>query len=518
MVIIAAARVGGILANWEYPYEFVQENLAIELNVIHEAFRAGVRRLIFLGSSCIYPKLAPQPLKEEYLLTGPLEETNRAYAIAKIAGIELCRSLNREYGTDYLSLMPTNLYGPGDNFDLETSHLVPALIRKFHEAKAAGRRRPGAGERRTGACGHSGAPARPGARCSSWTIWPHAVCLLLEGEELERRPRRTAQRRHRRRRTPSPSWPRWSPGGGLRRARSNWDASKPDGTPQKLMDVSRIRNLGWEADNGLPRASRATYEWFLRTSPPYRMGGRRAHRRRDVSKTALITGVTGQDGAYLSEYLLDKGYIVHGIKRRSSLINTDRVDHLYHDPHLTGRALLPPLRRHDRRHQPHPHHPGDPAGRDLQPGRPVARAGVVRDAGVHRQLRRPGHAAAAGGHPHPGDGEEVPLLSGLHLRALRQRRRDPQSETTPFSPRSPYAAAKLYAYWITVNYREAYGLHASNGILFNHESPIRGETFVTRKITRAVARIALGIQDVVYLGNLDSRRDWGHARDYVRAM
>ena len=135
VVILAAAKVGGILANWEQPYEFIDVNLAIELNVIAEALRAGVERLIFLGSSCIYPREAPQPIREEYLLTGPLEETNRAYAIAKIAGIELCRSLNREYGTDYLSLMPTNLYGPGDNFDLRTSHVLPALIRKFHEAK-----------------------------------------------------------------------------------------------------------------------------------------------------------------------------------------------------------------------------------------------------------------------------------------------------------------------------------------------------------------------------------------------
>ena len=172
-MILAAARVGGILANWEYPYEFVQENLAIELNVIHEAFRAGVKRLIFLGSSCIYPKLAPQPLKEEYLLTGPLEETNRPYAIAKIAGIELCRSLNREYGTEYLSLMPTNLYGPGDNFDLETSHLVPALIRKFHEAKAGWRpQRGGTAADAALAGGHSGAPARRAASCSTWTTWP----------------------------------------------------------------------------------------------------------------------------------------------------------------------------------------------------------------------------------------------------------------------------------------------------------------------------------------------------------
>ena len=135
VVIIAAAKVGGIMANWEQPWEFIHQNLMIEANVIDAAFRHGVKRLIFLGSSCIYPREAPQPLKEEYLLTGPLEETNRAYAIAKIAGIELCRSLNREYGTDYLSLMPTNLYGPGDNFDLRTSHVLPALIRKFHEAK-----------------------------------------------------------------------------------------------------------------------------------------------------------------------------------------------------------------------------------------------------------------------------------------------------------------------------------------------------------------------------------------------
>ncbi|HJW74091.1 MAG TPA: GDP-L-fucose synthase, partial [Thermoleophilia bacterium] len=134
-VIVAAAKVGGILANSREPYEFIAVNLSIEVNVIGAAFRSGVQKLIFLGSSCIYPRLAPQPLREEYLLTGPLEETNRPYAIAKIAGIELCRSLNREYGTDFLSLMPTNLYGPGDSFDLQSSHVVPAMIRKFHEAK-----------------------------------------------------------------------------------------------------------------------------------------------------------------------------------------------------------------------------------------------------------------------------------------------------------------------------------------------------------------------------------------------
>ena len=155
-VIDAAAKVGGIIANWEQPWEFVEQNLLIELNLIGQAFRHEVRRLVFLGSSCIYPREAPQPLREEYLLTGPLEETNRAYAIAKIAGIELCRSLNREYGTDYLSLMPTNLYGPGDNFDLTSSHVLPAMIRKFHDAKARGERSP------------SGAAARRAASSSTW--------------------------------------------------------------------------------------------------------------------------------------------------------------------------------------------------------------------------------------------------------------------------------------------------------------------------------------------------------------
>jgi GDP-L-fucose synthase len=253
VVIIAAARVGGILANWEHPYEFVRENLAIELNTIHEAFRAGVQRLIFLGSSCIYPKLAPQPLKEEYLLTGPLEETNRAYAIAKIAGIEMCRSLNREYGREYISLMPTNLYGPGDNFDLETSHLLPALIRKFHEAKHGGADSPPVTLWGTG---------KPRRELLYVDDLADAVCLVLEVAD-------------------------WSgvPDGLLNVGTSDdvtiaeladlvagivgydgpveWDTAKPDGTPRKLLDTSRIRSLGWRASTDLPIGIRRTYEWFL---------------------------------------------------------------------------------------------------------------------------------------------------------------------------------------------------------------------------------------------------------------
>jgi GDP-L-fucose synthase len=264
VVIVAAARVGGIMANWEYPWEFVAENLAIELNAVGEAFRSGVRRLIFLGSSCIYPKLAPQPLREEYLLTGPLEETNRAYAIAKIAGIEMCRSLNREYGTDYLSLMPTNLYGPGDNFDLETSHLLPALIRKFHEAKVA---RAAAGLGPTNV--PDGGPAvtlwgtgRPRREMLFVDDLADAVCLMLEGE----------------------SW-RDVPDGLLNVGTGqdatiselasivaevvgydgvvHWDSARPDGTPQKLMDISRISDIGWRPTTNLRDGIARTYSWFL---------------------------------------------------------------------------------------------------------------------------------------------------------------------------------------------------------------------------------------------------------------
>ena len=266
VVVVAAAKVGGILANWEQPWEFVYQNLQIETNVIGEAHAAGARKLIFLGSSCIYPREAPQPLREEYLLTGPLEETNRAYAVAKIAGIELCRSLNREYGADCLSLMPTNLYGPGDNFDLETSHVLPALIRKFHEGKAGGAGQAGSG-------GEAGGrePARPvrlwgtGAPRREFLYVDdvgRAVVFCLEhvhaadvpdgmlnvgcGEDLTIRELAALVRR-----VVGYDGP------------VEWDTSKPDGTPRKLMDVSRLRGLGWAPTVGLEEGIGRAYEWYL---------------------------------------------------------------------------------------------------------------------------------------------------------------------------------------------------------------------------------------------------------------
>jgi GDPmannose 4,6-dehydratase len=235
-------------------------------------------------------------------------------------------------------------------------------------------------------------------------------------------------------------------------------------------------------------------------------------------KVALITGVTGQDGAYLSEFLLNKGYIVHGIKRRASQFNTDRIDHLYQDPHVENRNFIL--------------HYGDMTDssnlirlvKDIQPDEIYNLAAMSH---VQVSFETPEYTGNADGLG------TLRILEAIRLLGLEKKTKFyqastselygkvqevPQSETTPFYPRSPYAIAKIYAYWITVNYREAYGMFACNGILFNHESPVRGETFVTRKISRAAARIALGLQDKLYLGNLDAQRDWGHAKDYVRMM
>ena len=235
-------------------------------------------------------------------------------------------------------------------------------------------------------------------------------------------------------------------------------------------------------------------------------------------KVAFITGVTGQDGAYLSEFLLNKGYQVHGMKRRSSLFNTDRIDHLYEDPHVENRNFFL--------------HYGDMTDstniirliKEIQPDEIYNLAAMSHVAVSFETPEYTANADALG---------TLRILDAVKLLGLEKKTRIyqastselygkvqevPQSETTPFYPISPYAVAKMYAYWITVNYREAYGMFACNGILFNHESPIRGETFVTRKITRAASKIALGLQDKFYLGNLEAKRDWGHAKDYIRMM
>ena len=274
-VFLAAAKVGGIHANNTYPAEFIYQNLLIQSNIIHAAYQTGVRRLLFLGSSCIYPKHAPQPLKEEYLLTGPLESTNAPYAVAKIAGIEMCEAYNRQYGTRFLAVMPTNLYGPNDNFDLETSHVLPALLRKFHEAKVKG-------DRQVVAWG-TGNPRREFLHVDDMTD----ACLFLMNlsdevfdallgthENANLQIPESKSLRH----NGYARYPMVNIGCGeditIRElvvlmaetvgfdGEVVWDKSKPDGTSRKLLDVSRLRNLGWEPEIDLARGLSNTYEWY----------------------------------------------------------------------------------------------------------------------------------------------------------------------------------------------------------------------------------------------------------------
>lgn len=248
-VFLAAAKVGGIVANSTEPADFIYENLAVQNNVIHNAYLSGVKKLLFLGSSCIYPKFAKQPIKEDYLLTGTLEETNEPYAIAKIAGISMCQSYNRQYGTNFISVMPTNLYGPNDNFDRETSHVIPALIRKFNDAKETGEK--------TVLLWGTGAPKREFLHVDDLA----AACLFLmdnynsgdiinigSGKDLTIRELASIVQKVT----------------GYK-GKIVWDKSKPDGTPRKLLDVKKIHALGWKHKNGLEDGIRMTYKWYKET-------------------------------------------------------------------------------------------------------------------------------------------------------------------------------------------------------------------------------------------------------------
>lgn len=245
-VFLAAAKVGGIVANNTYPADFIYDNLMIEANVIHSAYRQGVTKLLFLGSTCIYPKLAPQPLREEYLLTGPLEPTNEPYAVAKIAGITLCRSYNRQHGTRFISAMPTNLYGPGDNFDLQNSHVLPALIRKFHEAKLAAA--PAVTVWGTGSPCREFIHVDDVADASLFLMRNHEgndIVNIGSGEELTIRDLALLVKKV------------VGFGGELA-----FDTSKPDGTPRKLSDVSRLHSLGWRHRIGLEEGITGVYAWY----------------------------------------------------------------------------------------------------------------------------------------------------------------------------------------------------------------------------------------------------------------
>ncbi len=276
MVFLAAAKVGGIWANASLPAEFIQQNLAIQNNVIHEAWRSGVKRLLFLGSSCIYPRECPQPMKEEYLLTGPLEETNRPYALAKIAGIEMCWAYNRQYGTRFYSVMPTNLYGPGDNFDLDSSHVIPAMLRKFHEAKCHGEVQGQV------VLWGSGAPRREFLHVDDMAD----ACVFLMSLP-ERKLDQAFRRAQEAVMNPSSFAPLLNVGCGeditvrelaglIKNTVSYegeivWDRNKPDGTPRKLLDITRLRTMGWSPRITLREGLASTYGWYLENASAVRM-------------------------------------------------------------------------------------------------------------------------------------------------------------------------------------------------------------------------------------------------------
>ena len=543
-VIHVAGTVGGIWANSTRPVDFLHDNILMQATVLRSAWQTGVKKLLFLGSSCIYPRDCEQPIRETSLLSGPLEKTNEWYAIAKIAGVKACDAYRQQYGCHFVSAMPTNLYGPNDNFDLDGSHVIPGLIRRFHDAKLVGNN--------TLTVWGTGTPRREflhvddlAAAC--WFLLNHydeaGTINIGTGQDVTIRQLAESVR--------DIVHPQ---------AELVFDTSKPDGTPRKLLDVSRLRDLGWHHRIELIEGIKGAYEWFLSNPLSRRMGhdgpsfvpqngplpirtseqvvgavSKSVTNPRRTSltptsepriamnslpakngKKALITGITGQDGSYLAELLLSKGYEVWGMVRRSSSFNTGRIDHIYQDPHSDDLRLQLQYG-------------------DLNDASSINR--IVRE--VH-----PDEIYNLGAQSHVKVSFDVPEytseVTGLGAIRILEAMREvgckarfyqassselygkvvetPQSETTPFYPRSPYAAAKAYAFYVTRNYRESYGMFAVNGILFNHESPRRGETFVTRKITRAVAAIAMSQQDCLYLGNLDAKRDWGFAGDYVEAM
>lgn len=541
-VFHVAGTVGGIWDNSTRPVDFLHDNILLQATVLRSAWQTGVKKLLYLGSSCIYPRDCEQPIRESSLLTGPLEKSNECYALAKIAGVKACDAYRQQYGSHFISAMPTNLYGPNDSFHPDGSHVIPGLIRRFHDAKLNGEQ--------TLTVWGTGKPRREFLHVDDLAV----ACWFVMQNYDEAGPinigtgtdvtiRELAERI---RDVVHPT------------AELVFDASKPDGTPRKLLDVSRLHQRGWKHQIELPEGIAAAYQWFLDHPQTRRMGHETTREpasavpppaprhgnsttatslnpRTDnscpyqlesqssmnsippkIGKKALITGITGQDGSYLAELLLSKGYEVWGMIRRSSSFNTGRIDHIYQDPHA------PDLRLH-------------------------LNYGDLNDASsINRILKevQPDEIYNLGAQSHVKVSFEIPEytseVTGLGTIRILEAMREveckarfyqassselygkvvetPQSETTPFYPRSPYAAAKAYAFYVTRNYRESYGMFAVNGILFNHESPRRGETFVTRKITRAVASIATGHQDCLYLGNLDAQRDWGFAGDYVEAM
>ncbi|HUG71385.1 MAG TPA: GDP-mannose 4,6-dehydratase [Pirellulaceae bacterium] len=554
VIVHLAAVVGGIGANRENPGRYFYENAVMAIHLMEEARRAGVEKFVSVGTICSYPKHTPVPFQEDELWNGYPEETNAPYGLAKKMMLVQGQAYRQQYGFNAITLLPVNLYGPGDNFDPQTSHVIPALIKKAIEARDSGADYIDVWG--SGSASREFLFVRDAARAIALATEHYndpAPVNLGSGTEITIRT------------LVEMICDLCAFTGEIR-----WDATKPDGQPRRCLDTSRAKAaFGFEASTSFRDGLCETITWYEREQGGARVEGRgsrvesadsrgenRAARgeghsdlngngnghasaphsirssplatrnsplpshsplatsHSPLARRALITGITGQDGSYLSELLLSKGYEVHGIVRRNSSITRNRLDQIsgltrdhlhYGDVTDAGSMMrlvleLEPDEIYNLAAQSHVRVSFDKPSYTVD----VAAMGALNmlEAAKLLNKRHPVRFYQAstsemfGGAPHTA----------------------PQSETTPFHPRSPYGCAKAFAHHQTVNYREAYDLFACCGLLFNHESPRRGESFVTRKITLAVGRIREGLQEKLYLGNLDAQRDWGFAGDFVEAM
>jgi len=515
LVIHAAGLVGGIQANSNALFDFMNDNLQMGLNVIMAARESEVKNLINLGSTCMYPKDSQQPMKEEYLFSGPLEPTNEGYAIAKTAVQRACEYTVKEKGWNYKTYIPCNLFGKYDHFDSNTSHLLPAIIKKVHnlveeiklhrayEAEYGGANNQSFSMSVWG----SGNPRReimdaadladfiffsisspeifkktpdvlnvsPGKDFSIRELYTFVIDVLLEKEEFS--------------------------------IEYKFDTSKPDGMFRKLSDVTKLSKLGWSPPTAFSETVKKAYNDYRSTL----VKNKDNKEMKSDKQCALITGVNGQDGSYLAELLLEKGYRVVGMVRRTSQPSLKLLEGCLKSPDFElvcgnmqdSNSLwtiindCKPNEIYNLAAQSHVRVSFDCPEETFD----VVAMGTLRLLNAAKALVPNVKFYQAGSSEQFGSNSE-----------------SPQNEKTAFMPASPYACAKVAAHNICINYRESYGMFISVGILHNHESPRRGEAFVTRKITKAAARIKLGLQDKLELGNLDAKRDWGFAKEYVEFM
>ncbi len=515
LIIHAAGLVGGIQANKNAMFDFMTLNMAMGLNIVRAAKENNVERLINLGSTCMYPAQCPQPMKEEYLLTGPLEPTNEGYAIAKTAVQKACDYVSKEKGFQYKTYIPCNLFGKYDHFDPEKSHLLPAILRKIYEAKKTLETQ----ERAQIEIWGTGEPRREfmdAADLASFIFYSLSmfdkvpnVINVSSGEDM-----------------------RISDyygmialrilGKDMLRLKFVWNKDKPDGMMQKLSDISKIKALGWDPTvtdehpwgqpeyhvHLLERMEKA-YNYYVSLVEENDTGNLKMST--EKQKTAFITGVAGQDGSYLAEFLLSKGYRVVGMTRRNSQQPHDWLQDIFSHPNFVlvmgnmqdSNSLwsilseYKPDEIYNLAAQSHVRVSFDCPEETFD----VVAMGTLRLLNAAKAIVPNAKIYQAGSSEQFGFNPE-----------------NPQTEKTVFMPASPYACAKVAAHNICVNYRNAYNMFISVGILHNHESPRRGDNFVTRKITRAAARIQAGLQDTLELGNLDAKRDWGFAKEYVEVM